>query len=69
MSDSSRRKMQAKSMGGRKLLYSQLYQSVDLFWGVYDKEWYDGLRQRYVTGNGIKTSVPDIHQKLMLQTQ
>ena len=61
--------IQATAMGGRKLMYSQLYQNAGQFWSVYDKGWYDSLRRRYVAANDTIATVPDIHKKLMFQTK
>lgn len=35
------------SLGGRKWLYAPAFYSEDEFWNIYDKKWYDELRQKY----------------------
>ncbi|KAI1264643.1 FAD-binding domain-containing protein [Xylariaceae sp. FL1019] len=45
--------------GGRKVLYSQTFYTEDQFWELYDREWYDDLRQRYHAG-----SMPSIYEKI-----
>lgn len=37
----------AKKLGGRKMLYAHAYYTEDEFWKVYDKEWYEKLREKY----------------------
>jgi delta24-sterol reductase len=34
-----------KRLGARKVLYSHAFYTGDQFWGIYDKGWYDGLRE------------------------
>jgi hypothetical protein len=34
-------------LGGRKVLYSHTYYSEDEFWELYDRGWYEGLREKY----------------------
>ncbi len=43
------RRMEHKltELGGRKVLYSQTYDTEAEFWSLYDWKWYDGLRDRY----------------------
>lgn len=37
----------AKENGARKMLYAHAYYSKDEFWSVYDKSWYEELREKY----------------------
>ena len=34
-------------LGGRKVLYSHTYYTESEFWKLYDRKWYDDLRERY----------------------
>ncbi|KAL8938405.1 MAG: hypothetical protein Q9216_003922 [Gyalolechia sp. 2 TL-2023] len=34
-------------LGGMKALYAHTYYTEDEFWRVYDRKWYDALRQKY----------------------
>jgi len=46
-------------LGGRKVLYSHTYYTESEFWALYDREWYDDLRERYQAG-----SLPSIYDKV-----
>ncbi|KAK3316955.1 hypothetical protein B0H66DRAFT_478479 [Apodospora peruviana] len=48
-----------KELGGRKVLYSHTYYTEDEFWALYDKKWYDGLRESYSA-----TTLPSIYDKV-----
>ncbi|KUJ07717.1 FAD-binding domain-containing protein [Mollisia scopiformis] len=43
------RRLESKltELGGRKVLYSHTYYTEAEFWSLYDKKWYDELRERY----------------------
>ncbi|SPQ23486.1 2dc17374-6377-4a4a-a19a-a1efa1c260e8 [Thermothielavioides terrestris] len=45
-------------LGGRKVLYSHTYYTEEEFWGLYDKGWYDGLREKYGA-----TTLPSLYDK------
>ncbi|KAE8442634.1 hypothetical protein EG329_002991 [Mollisiaceae sp. DMI_Dod_QoI] len=47
------RRLESKltELGGRKVLYSHTYYTEDEFWSLYDKKWYDELRERYSASN------------------
>ena len=47
-----------RELGGMKWLYAQVYYSEKDFWEIYDRAWYDDLRQKY---NAM--SLPDIYEK------
>ncbi|KAL9106329.1 MAG: hypothetical protein Q9187_008573, partial [Circinaria calcarea] len=36
-----------QELGGLKWLYAHAYYTEDEFWGIYGREWYDGLRAKY----------------------
>lgn len=36
-----------RALGGIKWLYAQAYYTEAEFWAIYDREWYEALRQRY----------------------
>lgn len=43
------RRLEAKvaELGGMKWLYAQAFYTEEEFWAAFDREWYDGLRQKY----------------------
>lgn len=48
-----------RELGGMKWLYAHTYYTEEEFWKLYDKEWYDGLRQKYGA-----TSLPSVYEKV-----
>lgn len=48
-----------RELGGMKWLYAHTYYSEEEFWSVYDREWYDTLREKYDA-----TSLPTIFEKV-----
>ncbi|KAL9065264.1 MAG: hypothetical protein Q9161_008343 [Pseudevernia consocians] len=36
-----------RELGGMKWLYAQTYYDEEEFWDIYDREWYDALREKY----------------------
>lgn len=48
-----------RELGGMKWLYAQTYYTEDEFWPMYDREWYDGLREKYNA-----TSLPSVYEKV-----
>lgn len=46
-------------LGGRKVLYSQTFYREDEFWGLYDRGWYEELRERYGAG-----TLPSLWEKV-----
>ncbi|PQE09548.1 24-dehydrocholesterol reductase precursor protein [Rutstroemia sp. NJR-2017a BBW] len=48
-----------KELGGMKWLYAQTYYSENEFWEMYDRKWYDGLREKYGA-----TSLPSVYEKV-----
>lgn len=55
------RRLESKltELGGRKVLYSQTFYTEQEFWGLYDRQWYDGLRQKYNA-----TTLPTVYEKV-----
>ena len=55
------KRLEAKllELGGTKWLYAHTYYSEDEFWRIYDKKWYDELRERYGA-----TSLPNVWEKV-----
>ena len=51
------RKLQ--ELGGMKWLYAHAYYTEEEFWKMYDKEWYDDLREKYGA-----TSLPNVYEKV-----
>ncbi|ROT42396.1 FAD binding domain-containing protein [Sodiomyces alkalinus F11] len=48
-----------RQLGGRKVLYSHAYYTEDEFWSIYDREWYDGLREKYRA-----STLPTVYDKV-----
>ena len=48
-------------LGGMKWLYAQTYYTEDEFWQMYDRKWYDALREKYNA-----TSLPSVYEKVKL---
>ncbi|KAF2118236.1 hypothetical protein BDV96DRAFT_620203 [Lophiotrema nucula] len=46
-------------LGGHKVLYSHTYYTKDEFWQLYDKQWYEALREKYTA-----TSLPTVYDKV-----
>ncbi|KAI4126484.1 MAG: hypothetical protein LQ338_003734, partial [Usnochroma carphineum] len=55
------RRLESKlvELGGTKVLYAHTYYTEDEFWKVYDKDWYDDLRERYGAH-----SLPSLYDKV-----
>ncbi|KAL2759793.1 hypothetical protein ACRALDRAFT_2045455 [Sodiomyces alcalophilus JCM 7366] len=48
-----------RHLGGRKVLYSHAYYTEDEFWSIYDRDWYDGLREKYHA-----STLPTVYDKV-----
>ncbi|KAF7929981.1 uncharacterized protein EAE97_009578 [Botrytis byssoidea] len=48
-----------KELGGMKWLYAQTYYNEEQFWEMYDRKWYDGLREKYGA-----TTLPSVYEKV-----
>ncbi|KAK4250718.1 hypothetical protein C7999DRAFT_28801 [Corynascus novoguineensis] len=48
-----------EALGGRKWLYAHVFYSEDEFWRLYDRTWYEGLRDKYHA-----TSLMSIYEKI-----
>ena len=48
-----------RELGGMKWLYAQTYYTEDEFWAMYDRDWYNALREKYCA-----TSLPSIYEKV-----
>lgn len=46
-------------LGGTKWFYAQTYYSEEEFWKIYDRKWYDALREKYHA-----TFLPTVYQKV-----
>ena len=46
-------------LGGMKWLYAQTYYTEDEFWQMYDRQWYDALREKYNA-----TSLASVYEKV-----
>ena len=48
-----------RELGGMKWLYAQTFYSEEEFWEIYDRNWYDALREKYDA-----TSLPSVYDKV-----
>ena len=48
-----------RELGGMKWLYAQTFYSEDEFWSIYDRKWYNALREKYDA-----TSLPSVYDKV-----
>jgi hypothetical protein len=48
-----------RELGGMKWLYAHTYYSENEFWDLYDRKWYDALREKYHA-----TSLPSVWHKV-----
>ena len=48
-----------RELGGMKWLYAHTYYTEEEFWKIYDRSWYDALRQKYDA-----TSLPSVYEKV-----
>jgi len=55
------RRIEAKlhALHGMKWLYAQAFYTEDEFWRIYDKPWYDALREKYKA-----KGLPDVYEKV-----
>ncbi|GJC81300.1 delta(24)-sterol reductase [Colletotrichum liriopes] len=53
-----------RELGGMKWLYAHTYYTEDEFWQSYDRQWYDGLREKY----GAAT-LPTVYNKVKVDVQ
>ena len=53
-----------KELGGMKWLYAHTYYDEDQFWEMFDRSWYDGLREKYNA-----TSLPSIYEKVTVDVE
>lgn len=51
-------------LGGMKWLYAHTYYTEEEFWQVYDREWYDTLREKYQA-----TSLPSVYEKVKVDVE
>lgn len=52
-----------RQLGGMKWLYAQTYYEENEFWELFDRQWYDGLRQKYNA-----ESLPSIWHKVKVDS-
>jgi delta24-sterol reductase len=50
---------QLAELGGRKWLYAHTYYTEERFWELYDRSWYQKLRERY-----FATTLPTVYDKV-----
>jgi Delta24-sterol reductase len=53
-----------QELGGMKWLYAHTYYTKEEFWKIYDKEWYDSLREKYGA-----TSLPSVYEKVKVNPE
>ena len=51
-------------LGGRKWLYAHTYYSEDEFWRVYDRPWYQALREKYYA-----VTLPTVYDKVKVDVE
>lgn len=53
-----------QKLGGKKWLYAQTFYTEDEFWNLYDRDWYDTLREKYDA-----MSLPSVYEKVKTEVQ
>ena len=53
-----------RELGGMKWLYAQTYYSEDDFWSLYNRDWYDRLREKYDA-----TTLPSVYDKVKIDPE
>ena len=48
-----------RELGGLKWLYAHTFYTEDEFWQIYDRKWYDAMREKYHA-----TSLPSVYEKV-----
>ena len=59
------RRLEAKltKLGGRKVFYSHTYYTEEEFWSLYNRKWYENLRERHSA-----TTLPTVYDKIKHRT-
>ncbi|KAL4986702.1 hypothetical protein BDW68DRAFT_197855 [Aspergillus falconensis] len=53
-----------RELGGMKWFYAHTYYGEDEFWTMYDRKWYDGLREKYNA-----TTLPSVYDKIKIDVE
>ncbi|KAL9098672.1 MAG: hypothetical protein Q9163_005708 [Psora crenata] len=53
-----------RELGGMKWLYAHTYYTSDEFWDIFDRKWYDELREKYYA-----TSLPSVYDKVRVDVE
>ncbi|EGE81373.2 FAD binding domain-containing protein [Blastomyces dermatitidis ATCC 18188] len=53
-----------RALRGTKWLYAHTYYTEEEFWDIYDRQWYEGLREKYGA-----TYLPDVYEKVRVKKQ
>jgi delta24-sterol reductase len=53
-----------RELGGMKWLYAHTYYDEDEFWEMYDRNWYESLREKYDA-----TSLPSVYEKVKVDVE
>jgi delta24-sterol reductase len=53
-----------RELGGMKWLYAHTYYDEDEFWEMFDRKWYDSLREKYGA-----TSLPSVYEKVKVDVK
>ena len=53
-----------KELGGMKWLYAHTYYDENQFWGMFDRKWYEILREKYDAG-----SLPTVYEKVKVDVE
>ncbi|KAL4898864.1 hypothetical protein BDW74DRAFT_164326 [Aspergillus multicolor] len=51
-------------LGGQKWFYAHTYYGEEEFWNMYDRKWYDGLREKYNA-----TTLPSVYDKIKIDVE
>ncbi|MCJ1443733.1 MAG: hypothetical protein MMC23_004233 [Stictis urceolatum] len=53
-----------RELDGMKWLYAHTYYSEDEFWEMFDRKWYDGMREKYHA-----TTLPSVYEKVKIDIE
>lgn len=56
--------LKLREFDGMKWLYAHTYYTEQEFWDIYDREWYDALRNKYDA-----TSLPSVYEKVKVDVE
>ncbi|KAL5356131.1 hypothetical protein BJX96DRAFT_162217 [Aspergillus floccosus] len=53
-----------RELGGMKWFYAHTYYGEEEFWNIYDRQWYEGLRQKYSA-----STLPSVYDKVKIDVE